>query len=87
VLYFPTSPNMCFCTTRGNRKPENGIFSLKCCMLFTNKCSAVAVVGDRLATIDMGRKLGGLLCPLFRGGVWEELGPHLSQCGLYQMES
>jgi len=56
-------------------------------MLFTNKCSAVAVVGDRLATIDMGRKLGGLLCPLFRGGVWEELGPHLSQCGLYQMES
>jgi len=28
-----------------------------------NKCSAVAEMGDRLATIDMGRKLGGGLCP------------------------
>jgi len=27
-----------------------------------NKCSAVAEIGDRLATIDMDRKLGGL-CP------------------------
>jgi len=35
VLYFPTSPNLCFCTTWGNRKHENCIFSLKCCMLFT----------------------------------------------------
>jgi len=35
VLYFPTSPNLCFCTARGNRKPKNCIFSLKCCMLFT----------------------------------------------------
>ena len=34
-------------------------------------------MGDRLDTIDMGRKLG--LCP-FLG----ELGPHLTQCGLYQ---
>jgi len=37
VLYFPTSPNCCFCTTRGNRKPRNCIFSLKCCMLFYQK--------------------------------------------------
>jgi len=35
VLYFPTSPNLFFCTTRGNRKPKKCIFSLKCCMLFT----------------------------------------------------
>jgi len=35
VLYFPTSPNLCLCTTWGNRKPENCVFSLKYCMLFT----------------------------------------------------
>ena len=34
VLYFPTSPNWCFCTTCGNKKPGNCVFSLKCCMLF-----------------------------------------------------
>jgi len=33
-------------------------------------------MGDRLATIDMGRK-EGLLYP-FRGAV--KLGPHLTQC-------
>jgi len=37
VLCFPTSPNYCFCTTWGNRKPRNCVFSLKCCMLFTKK--------------------------------------------------
>jgi len=36
VLCFPTSPNYCFCTIWGNRKPGNCVFSLKCCMLFTN---------------------------------------------------
>jgi len=35
LLYFITSPNLCFCTTWRNRKPENCVFSLKCCMLFT----------------------------------------------------
>ena len=30
-----------------------------------NKSSAVAEMGDGLATIDMGRKVGGLLCPFF----------------------
>jgi len=35
VLHFPTSPNSCFCTTWGNRKPRKCIFSHKCCMLFT----------------------------------------------------
>ena len=34
VLYFLTSSNYCFCTTWGNRKPINCIFSLYCCMLF-----------------------------------------------------
>jgi len=42
-----------------------------------NKCSAVAEMGDRLATINIGRKEGRLLCP-FSG----ELGPHLIQCRL-----
>jgi len=40
-----------------------------------NKGSAVAEIGDRLATIDMGRKLGAV--PFFGG----QLGPHLTQCG------
>ena len=43
----------------------------------TNKCSAVAEMGDHLATVDMGRKLGAV--PLLG-----ELGPHLTQCGLGQ---
>jgi len=38
-----------------------------------NKCSAVAEMVDRLATIEMGRKVGAVLL-----GV--ELGPHLTQC-------
>jgi len=33
------------------------------------KNSAVAEMGDRLATIDMGRKVGGLLCPFSRRGA------------------
>jgi len=32
-----------------------------------NKCSAVADMGDRFATIDMGRKVGQGAVPLFRG--------------------
>jgi len=35
VLYFSTSSNLCLCATWGNRKPENCVFSLKCCVLFT----------------------------------------------------
>jgi len=34
VLYFPTSSNKCVCTTWGNKKPGNCVFSLECCMLF-----------------------------------------------------
>jgi len=36
-------------------------------------------MGTRLATIDMGRKLGAVPPPLLGGG---QLGPHLTQCGL-----
>jgi len=32
-----------------------------------NKCSAVAEMGDRLATMDMNRKLGGGCAPLGQG--------------------
>jgi len=35
ILYFPTSSNLCFCTTWGNRKPGNCVFSLKRCMILT----------------------------------------------------
>ena len=41
------------------------------------RCSAVAEMGDRLATIDMGRKLAGGCAPY--GG---KLDPHVAQCGL-----
>jgi len=42
-----------------------------------HKSSAVAKMGDRLATIDMGRK-AGCCCAPFRGGD----GSHLTQCRL-----
>jgi len=44
-----------------------------------NKRSAVAEMGDRLAIIDIDRKLVGAAEPLFWG---RELGPHLTQCRL-----
>jgi len=40
-----------------------------------NNCSAAAEMGDRLATIDMGRKLGEAVPPF---GGWG-LGLHLTQ--------
>jgi len=42
---------------------------------YCHKCSAVAEMGDCLATADMGRKFG-VCAPL------GELGPHLTECGL-----
>jgi len=45
-----------------------------------NKSSAVAEMGDRMATIDMGRKVGRGCC----GGAVSPLGHHLTQCGLGQ---
>jgi len=78
-----------------DRTPANTHFTLKwCCVCVcllnelihyrqlsskSYKSSAVAEMGDHLATIDMGEKCRGLLCPFQWGG---ELGPHLSQYGL-----
>ena len=39
--YFRTSPNLCLCTTWGKRKPENCVFSLKCCTLFTKNTNTL----------------------------------------------
>jgi len=36
---------------------------------FNNESSAVAEMADRLATLDMGQKLGVAMCPLFLGGA------------------
>jgi len=41
-----------------------------------SKSSAVAEMGDRLATVDIGRKVESV--PIWRGGA----GPHLTQCRL-----
>ena len=45
--------------------------------LLLNKCSAVAEMGHRLATIDMGHNRHWGLCPF-----WGKLGPHVTHCGL-----
>ena len=37
-------------------------------------------MGNRLATVDMGRKVRGCCAHLRGGGSW--LGPHLTQCRL-----
>jgi len=38
LLYFPTLPNLCFCTTWGNRKPGNCVFFyLNAACFFTKK--------------------------------------------------
>jgi len=42
------------------------VTATKCKTCIANKSSAVDQMGDRLATIGMDRKLGGV--PLFRGG-------------------
>ena len=44
---------------------------------YTDKSSAIAEMGDRLTTINIGRKVGAAV-PLSMG----ELGPHLTQCRL-----
>ena len=49
-----------------------------CFVAVFNKCSAVAEVGDCLATIDMGRKEGAAV-PLLEGR-WVPI--YLTQCGL-----
>jgi len=39
------------------------------CHKTNDKCSAVAEMGDRLATINIGQKLGGGAEPLLEGGA------------------
>jgi len=39
------------------------------CFGIINKCSVTAVMGDRLATIDMSRNEGGSAMPFSEGGV------------------
>ena len=48
------------------------LFQVYAQRLKLNKSSAVAEMGDRLATIDMGRKVGVAVCAPFRGG---QVGP------------
>ena len=69
IFYFPTSRKYCFCTTWGNRKLENWVFSLKCCMLFcqqTHKTQNYHIVTAKSPSLskwstvciiqDLGRK-------------------------------
>ena len=62
----------CGANTRGCARSVNVVVVFN---KFDYKSSAVAEIGDRLATIDMGRRGGGCCAPL-RGG---EMGPHLTQ--------
>jgi len=59
---------------RGGHAPTSPITF---CHELCNKSSAVVEMGDRFATIDMGRKVEGC-CALFRGG----LDLHATQCRL-----
>ena len=45
--------------------------------MYNYKSSAVAEMGDRLATEAWAESEEGLLW-----GAWSPLGPHLTQCGL-----
>jgi len=52
-------------------------YRIKLLLHNTDKSSAVAEMGDRLATIGMHQKWRG--APV---GAGSSLGPHLTQCGL-----
>jgi len=61
---------------RKNRSPAI-LFPESSNCLVTNKCSAVAEMGDYLATVDIGPKVGAAV-HLSLG----QLDPHLTQCRL-----
>ena len=44
---------------------HRGYFIVEEGVVLQNKRSAVADMGDRLATVDMGRKVGGFCAPFF----------------------
>ena len=50
-------------------------------IMLKNKSSAAAEMGDRLATINMGRKVWDCCAPYGSGA---EPCPHLTQCGLWR---
>ena len=52
---------------------ENNVIQVDNCTL--NKCSAVAEMSDRLATIGMGRKWGGAAAAV---GGWVPTGSHVT---------
>jgi len=47
-----------------------------------NKCSAAAEIGDRWATIDMGRKVGAL--PLWGRGSWVPIKHNVAPAEAYR---
>jgi len=49
-----------------------------------DKCSAVAEMGDRLATTDMGRKLGAE--PLWQRGRWVSILHNVARAEAYPYE-
>ena len=53
-------------------------------LLHINKSSAVAEMSDRLATIDMGRKVGEAAVPI---SVGVAMGPYLTHCRLGRVPS
>jgi len=61
--YVKTKPN----TTKAHIHQSKEIYNNK---INTSKCSAVAEMSDRLAAIDMGRKLGDCCATFFEGGSW-----------------
>ena len=66
--------------TQGDHKEKPQGKNIMACPIIQgghNKCSTAAEVSDRLAAIDMDRKLGGSAPPPFGEG---ELSPHLTQC-------
>jgi len=63
-MYFIFPPHLTSASALPGEKgnPETASFHLNAACFFTNKSSAVAEMGDRLATIDMGRKVGRGCC-------------------------
>jgi len=64
---------MLFCHGFKNDIATFAFITYKCSVYeMENKSSAVAETGDRLATIDMGRKVGAAVCP-FPWGSWASI--------------
>jgi len=72
-MWLATAPTTAVSPTcyTANSQPWNSVVGKpvwpRCSRCSTDKCSALAETGDRLATIDIGRKLGAV--PLLGGGA------------------